>query len=56
MGIYLPHGATWVDEGVVAHVRGGKRLYGQVNDPVTEIVVASHEEAALLMVQCTGDE
>ena len=51
MVLDLPHGMTWVDEGVVTHMRGSKGFYGQVRDPITELIITSHDEANLLTVQ-----
>ena len=45
------HGATSVDLGVFAHLRGGEGLAQNVVDPITELVVARRYEASLLVVE-----
>ena len=51
----LLHGATWMNEEVVVHVLGGKDFAGKVDDPITEIVMTSHYEAALIATQGMTD-
>ena len=51
MSLYLLHGKTLIDEGVVAHIRGGEIFSWKVRNPITELVVTSHEYAALLTIQ-----
>ena len=49
---FLPrHGATLVNEGVVAYVRGGEGPARQIRDPVTEIIMARRDEAAPLAIE-----
>ena len=50
MGLSLPYGATWVDEGVVKHVLEVKVFYCEVGNPITELDMTSRDEAALLSV------
>ena len=38
-------------EGVVANMRGGEGFSCEVSDPITDLVVTSCDEAALLIVQ-----
>ena len=45
------HGATCVDFGVFTNLRGGEGLARKVGDPITELVVAFHDEAFLLAVK-----
>ena len=40
-----------MDEGVVEHMRGGEGFACKVSYPITELVVMSHDEAALLTIQ-----
>ena len=42
------HGMTNLDEGVVAYIQDCEDIYGQVINPVTHLVVKSHDEADLL--------
>ena len=49
------HGATCEDEGVVAHVRGGENISGQVCDHVTELIVTCRDKSAPLTVKVTAD-
>ena len=41
-----------MDEGVVPHLQGGKGFICKVVNPITELVMTSREEAALLSIQC----
>ena len=50
------HGATWVNEGVVAHVGGGEGFACQVYYPVTELVVMHRDKAALLKANGVNDQ
>ena len=45
------HGATYEDEGVVTHVRGGGCFAGQFRNPVPELVMTRREEAAPLTIE-----
>ena len=54
-GLPVPHGTTWVNEGVVATVNGSVVLDGQVCDPVTYIVVRRYDESALFIVEGMPD-
>ena len=45
------HGATLVNEGVVAYVRGGEGPARQIRDPVTELIVTRRDEATPLAVE-----
>ena len=51
MGLYLPHGATWMHEGVVTHVQGGDQFPCEFSNPITELVATVSDEAALLKIQ-----
>ena len=51
LGLYFLHGATWMDEWVVAHVQGGKLFACESDDPIIELVMTSRDEAALLVTQ-----
>ena len=44
------HGATYKDEGVVAHIHWGKEFSSQIREPVTELVVLHRDYAALFAV------
>ena len=50
-----PHGVTWMDEGVAAHMRGGKGFSYNVGDPIMYIVMISLYEDALLAIQIMTD-
>ena len=54
MGLSLQHAAIWVNEVVVAHMRGGEVLSGQVCKPITYIVVASRDKAAFIEIKGIG--
>ena len=41
-----------MDEGVVLHLQGGKGFIYKVVNPITELVMTSREEDALLSIQC----
>ena len=45
------HGATLVNEGVVAHVRGGEGPVRQIRDPVTELIMTRRDKATPLAVE-----
>ena len=45
-----------MDEGVIAHVRGDEGFSYKVSKPITEIVVTSRDEAALLAIQGRKNE
>ena len=45
------HGATLVNEEVVAHVRGGESPARQIRDPVTELIMTRRDEATPLAVK-----
>ena len=51
-----PHVATCGNSGDVAHVRGGESLTCKVGDPIMELIVTRHDEAALLAVQGVSDQ
>ena len=51
MGLSLMHGATGVDEGVVAHVQWGDGLACEVSDLITDLVMKICDEATLFTVQ-----
>ena len=42
-------------EGVVLYARRGESFYGQVRDPITELVVTCRDKAALLAVKGMSD-
>ena len=46
----LLHCATCMNEGVDVHVQGGKRFACKVGKRITELVMMSHDEAALLEI------
>ena len=50
-----PHGVTWMDEGVAAHMRGGKGFSYNFGDPIMYIVMISLYEDALLAIQIMTD-
>ena len=54
-GLVLLHNTTWVDEGFVANMRGRDDLDIQVYNPITELVISSHEEAFFFEIQDMGD-
>ena len=37
--LYLPHNATWMYEGAVAHIQGGKGFACKVEDHIMELVM-----------------
>ena len=45
------HGATLVNEGVVAYMRGGEGPACQIRDPVTELIMTRRDEATPLAVE-----
>ena len=51
LGLTLPHCVTYMDEGVIAHTRGGKVFACEVGDPIPELVMMSCDEAELLAVK-----
>ena len=51
MGLSLSHVMNLVDEGVSAHVWWGEGFACKASDPITELVMASRDEAALLKIQ-----
>ena len=55
LGLSLLHCKICMDEGVVAHVRGGEGFYCEVSEPIAELVVTSRYEAVLLKVQGITD-
>ena len=55
LGFRPRHGATLVYEGVVAYVRGGECPARQICNPVTELIVARHDEATPLAVKGVAD-
>ena len=44
-----------MEEGVLAHIRGGKGFSCEVGDPIKELVIMSRDEASLLSFQCMAD-
>ena len=53
---FLPrHGATLVDEGVVAHVSGGEIPARQISHPVTELIVTRRDGSAPLAIEGVAD-
>ena len=54
MGLSLLDYKTWMDEGVVVHVRGGKGFSCKVGSPITDIVMLSRDEATFLAIQCVA--
>ena len=53
---FLPrHGATLVDEAVVAHVSGGEFPARQIRHPVTELIVTRRDEAGPLAIEGVAD-
>ena len=55
LSLPAPHGATWCNEGVITHVSWIQGLSDQLCHPVTETVMSSCDEAALLEVEGVGD-
>ena len=53
---FLPstHGTTCLYFGFITNMRGGEVLYCKVGDPITEIVIISHDESALLEISSVG--
>ena len=51
LGFRPRHGATLVDEGVVAYVRGGESPTRQIRDPVTELIMTRRDEDTPLAVE-----
>ena len=51
LGLALPHDMTWMDEGIVAHYRGGKVFACGVSYPIADIVMVISYKAALIAVQ-----
>ena len=51
MVLTLLHGLTWMDNGAIAHTRGGKYFAYEVGNPITELVMTSRDEANLLTIQ-----
>ena len=45
-----PFPPAWHD-GVIVHMRGGGVFSCQTSDPITELVVTSHDDATLLTIQ-----
>ena len=45
LGFSLPYGATWIDEGVVTHVQGGRLFTCWVGNSVTYLFMKSCDEA-----------
>ena len=50
-----PYGLTWFDEGVITHLGGHVGLYGQVFEPVTQLVMIRCDKAALITVEGVPD-
>ena len=40
--LYLPHNATWMYEGDVAHIQGGKGFACKVEDHIMELVMTKN--------------
>ena len=55
LGFRPRHGATLVNEGVIAYVRGGESPARQIRDPVTELIVTRRDEATPLAVEGVTD-
>ena len=55
MGLHALHHMNWVDEWVVAHMKGHEGLYGQVGDPAMQLVAISGDKASIFTVQGMGD-
>ena len=51
LSLWPLQGATYEDEGVVAHVRGGEGFAVQVCDPVPEIIMTRRDEAAPIEIE-----
>ena len=51
LGLSLLHVVTWMNEGVVAHLRGGKGFSCKVRNPIIELVLTSNDETTLLAFQ-----
>ena len=51
LGFCPHHGATLVNEGVVAYVRGGEIPARQIRDPITELIVTCRDKATPLAVE-----
>ena len=51
LGFDLPHSVTWMDEGVITRTREGKWFAWEIGNPITEIIMTSHDEAVILAVQ-----
>ena len=47
----LLHRNTFMDEGVSAHMRGGGFFSWKFSNPITDLVVTIHDEAALIAIQ-----
>ena len=47
----LPRGATWMDEGVVVHVQGGKEFFCKIFYTIKKLIMMSCDESTLLVVQ-----
>ena len=52
LGLSLPHCMTWMNKGVVAHIRWGTGFAYEVGYPITKLVVTSRDKADLLAIQC----
>ena len=55
MGLYLPHGSTCMDEGVIAHVRGVEGFACKARNLIMDLVVTSCDEADFITIQGTTD-
>ena len=55
LGFRPRHGATLVNEGVVAYVRGGESPARQIRNPVTELIVTRRDEATPLAIEGVAD-
>ena len=55
LGLSLPHNMTWMDERLVVHIRGGEGFACEVSNPITELVVTSCDEAALVTTKGMKD-
>ena len=41
-----------MEEGVLAHIRGGKGFSCEVGDPITDTVMEIRDEDVLITIQC----
>ena len=54
-GIHATHCTTGVSEGVVMHMQGHEGLAVLISDSVIQLIVASVDKAAFLIVQDVGN-